>query len=50
MALGSQEAIQQSLQQCPEPDGTREQSQRIAAHEREPHWSEGVPDWSHWNA
>ena len=50
MALGSQEAIQQSLQQCSEPDGAREQSQRIAVHEREPHWSEGVPDWCDWNA
>ena len=44
------EAIQHYLQQFPDPHGAREQSQRIAAHEREPHWSEGVPDWSHWNA
>ena len=44
------DAIQHYLQQIPDPDGVREQSQRIAAHESEPHWSEAVPDWSHWSA
>ena len=44
------DAIQHYLQQFPDPQGAREQSQRIAALESEPHWSESVPDWSHWSA